>query len=206
MRIVLNLMMMSLIFISCAKPNQVVQVVADLPEQGPVSKLTELPLADYIDRAISAADPAIGVTERKQLSSMLVSIADATFTSKEHKIYWIALIGVESGFNQRAKSSAGAVGLGQLMVRYYVGIAKQCGLGELAADTITDRYINAGVSACYFKYLINQSDNSVSLALVAYNAGINSSSYKHASKGGVPVTETAGYVSKVNISKEQLSK
>ena len=162
----------------------------------------ELSLAEFTERAVSMAGPKVTVGERQILIPMLLGIAQTTFQDRKHQEYWIALVGVESGYDQRVKSPVGATGLGQLMPQFYKDIAGSCGIQDLTPDTINDRYINALLSACYFKSLIERTDGIVSLALVAYNAGINSSSLRKAKAGGVPVQETAGYVTKVIIAKE----
>jgi soluble lytic murein transglycosylase-like protein len=168
---------------------------------------SELSIQEFTEKALSmASKDKVTAGERRLLVPMLSGIALSTFESKKEQEYWIALVGVESGYDQRVKSPVGATGLGQLMPQFYKDIALSCGIENLAPDTINDRYINALLSACYFKSLIQKSDGIISLALVAYNAGINSSSFQKAKNGGVPVTETAGYVTKVQISKEKTMK
>ena len=73
-----------------------------------------------------------------------------------------AVIAVESGFNARAVSKAGAVGLMQLMP----ATAKRYGA--------TDRYDprqNVHAGARYLKSLIDRYGKDLELALAAYNAG-----------------------------------
>ena len=75
-----------------------------------------------------------------------------------------AVIAVESGFNARAVSKAGAVGLMQLMP----ATAKRYGA--------TDRYDprqNVHAGARYLKSLIDRYGKDLELALAAYNAGEN---------------------------------
>jgi hypothetical protein len=161
-------------------------------------------LAGHIDKSLTIGGASLSVGETFMIKSMLMDIANQIFTTDEHKQYWIALVGVESGYDNRAKSAVGATGLGQLMPKYYSDLVKTCGLGDLPADSINDRYINSYVSACHFKHLIDKSGGVVSLALVAYNAGAYSPSYKSAKTGGAVVAETANYVSKINLRKEIL--
>lgn len=164
-----------------------------------------VPIEQHIRRSIAVSQTKLNSGEIQLLVPMLSGIAEQVFQNRTHQEYWISLLGVESMYDQRLKSHAGAVGLGQLMPKYYKDIAATCGIKDLPSDTVGDRYINAYLSACYFSYLIKESEGIISLALVAYNAGINSSSYKKANAGGVPVQETAGYVTKVTISKQKVS-
>lgn len=71
-------------------------------------------------------------------------------------------IGAESGFNPNAVSSAGAVGLGQLMP----GTARSLGV-----KNSRDPYQNLTGSMKYMRQLLDQFHGNYKLALAAYNAG-----------------------------------
>lgn len=73
-----------------------------------------------------------------------------------------AVIVVESGFNARAISHAGAAGLMQLMP----GTARRYGVRDRFDP---EQNIRAG--ARHLKWLIERYDNDIKLALAAYNAG-----------------------------------
>jgi len=75
-----------------------------------------------------------------------------------------ALVKVESGFNPRARSPKGAVGLGQLMPE------------TAARFGVRDRFDpaqNLGGAAQYLRYLLTLFNGDKRLALAAYNAGEN---------------------------------
>ncbi len=181
--------------------------VAPVEQVAPAAPIVEVvPLLDHTTKSIDLAAPRISAGRRKLLAGMLTQIATEMFTERRHQEFWIALIGVESRYESGAKSSAGAVGLGQLIPKFATGFGASCGLAEITAADIADDYTNAFLSACQFKTLIEQFDGNIPLALAGYNSGSASSSVKNLKAGGVPVTETAGYLSKVWTSKEQVSK
>lgn len=97
-----------------------------------------------------------------------------------------AVIVVESGFNSRAVSKRGAVGLMQLMP----ATASRFGVSNLY-----DPKENVHAGARYLKFLIDRFGQNVRLALAAYNAGEEAVDRN----GGQipPFTETMAYVPRV---------
>jgi len=97
-----------------------------------------------------------------------------------------AVIVVESGFNSRAVSKRGAVGLMQLM---------PATASRFGASDIFDPTENVGAGARYLGFLINRFGRNVSLALAAYNAGEQA---VDRNAGQIPpFAETLAYVPKV---------
>lgn len=97
-----------------------------------------------------------------------------------------AVIVVESGFNSRAVSKRGAVGLMQLMP----ATATRFGVRD-----IYDPGQNVGGGASYLKFLIDRFGHDLKLALAAYNAG---ESAVDRSGGQIPpFSETRAYVPRV---------
>jgi soluble lytic murein transglycosylase-like protein len=97
-----------------------------------------------------------------------------------------AMIVVESGFNPRAVSKRGAVGLMQLRPE----TARRYGVSDLYDPT---QNIRAGVR--YFGDLMTQFDNDTELALAAYNAG--EAAVAHYGGHIPPFKETQEYVPSV---------
>jgi soluble lytic murein transglycosylase-like protein len=97
-----------------------------------------------------------------------------------------AVIVVESGFNSRAVSKRGAVGLMQLMP----ATASRFGVSNLY-----DPKENVHAGATYLKFLMDRFGHDVRLALAAYNAGEEAVDRN----GGriPPFTETMAYVPRV---------
>jgi hypothetical protein len=108
-----------------------------------------------------------------------------------------AIIMAESGYNPKAISKKGAIGLMQLMP----GTAQALGV----VDAFNPKEnISGGVR--YFKQLINQFNGDIKLALAAYNAG--SKRVRHY-KGIPPFKTTQYYIKKVfkyyNLYKNQMT-
>ena len=97
-----------------------------------------------------------------------------------------AVIVVESGFNPRAKSAKGAMGLMQLMPATAT---------RFGADNALDPVQNVAAGARYLKFLKDRFAGNVRLVLAAYNAGEQAVDRN----GGQvpPYTETLAYVPRV---------
>jgi soluble lytic murein transglycosylase-like protein len=143
---------------------------------------------------------------KKFIANMIAHIAEEVFQDRRHQEFWIALLGVESAYVGTAKSSAGAVGLGQLIPTFANDFGKDCDVPEVTADDLRDDYTNAYLSACYFRTLISANEGNIALALASYNAGQASASVKRLKAGASPVPETAGYVAKALAAHETLTK
>ena len=97
-----------------------------------------------------------------------------------------AVIVVESGFNPRAVSKKGALGLMQLM---------PATAARFGATNAMDPRQNVAAGARYLKFLMDRFGHNVRLALAAYNAGEEAVDRN----GGQipPFTETMAYVPRV---------
>jgi soluble lytic murein transglycosylase-like protein len=97
-----------------------------------------------------------------------------------------AVIVVESGFNSRAVSKRGAVGLMQLMPATAM---------RFGVSNVYDPRENVHAGARYLKFLIDRFGHDVRLALAAYNAGEEAVDRN----GGQipPFAETMAYVPRV---------
>lgn len=111
----------------------------------------------------------------------------------------------ESRFTPEIVSSAGAVGLMQLMPATAKWVAKQSGRTDYRPSRINEPDINTQFGAFYFKYWLDRLDGSWALAAAAYNAGPGrAQAWRPAATldGAVwvetiPFNETRDYVKKV---------
>jgi len=113
-------------------------------------------------------------------------IESAASSAAVHPNLLRAVIVVESGFNSRAVSKRGAIGLMQLMP----ATAVRFGI----SDSFDPRQ-NVTAGARYLKFLLDRFGQNISLALAAYNAGEDAVERN----GGQipPFTETMAYVPRV---------
>lgn len=81
-----------------------------------------------------------------------------------------AVIRQESVFDPRAKSSAGAVGLMQLLPSTAKGVAKKHGI-SMRAHSLSEPKLNVRLGTAYLQEQLDKFDGSMILTLAAYNAG-----------------------------------
>jgi soluble lytic murein transglycosylase len=85
----------------------------------------------------------------------------------------LALIRQESLFDSRARSSAAALGLMQLIPSTAARVARQIGLAPPAEEKLLEPEINLTLGTQYLKDLLNRYSNNWHKAIAAYNAGEN---------------------------------
>jgi soluble lytic murein transglycosylase len=107
-----------------------------------------------------------------------------------------AVIDEESKFRADAKSSAGAVGLMQLLPDTAKGIAIHTGGSKFVTSDLYNPEINVRYGAWYLHHLI-QKYGDERLALAAYNAGQQNVDSWRAEGKDIQFPETRAYVDKV---------
>ena len=154
------------------------------------------------DRTVSEFDKY----EYPKKYSDAVEIAAAEFDLPENLIY--AVIKAESGFDAEALSSAGAVGLMQIMPSTYESdIMPQLGFKKSGKEALFNYVVNIRSGAYYLSRLYSYCGD-IETALAMYNAGIGnvrswlkSRDYSYDGKRlipeKIPVSETRTYVARV---------
>ena len=128
--------------------------------------------------------------------------------ARDNAVEEALLLGIarqESRFVPAIVSSAGAVGLMQLMPATARWVAKQSGRADYTPARINDLDVNTQFGAFYFKYWLDRLDGSPALAAAAYNAGPGrAQAWRPAEplEGAIwvetiPFNETRDYVKKV---------
>ena len=114
-----------------------------------------------------------------------------------------AVINVESNYDKNAVSSAGAIGLMQIMPSTYEWIASIFGDSANVSRLYIPK-VNVEYGTYYLRYLYDIFDCALEKALIAYNWGmgnfmrfIEEHGYIEGDFGSIPVSETRNYVRKV---------
>lgn len=113
-----------------------------------------------------------------------------------------AVIKVESNFDPNVVSSAGAMGLMQMLPSTYEWLTTKLA-DEYSQDDLFDPETNIKYGTYYLQYLYSRF-GSWEKAIIAYNWGegnfgefLNSEGYTEGNYDSIPVTETRNYVKKV---------
>lgn len=83
----------------------------------------------------------------------------------------LAVIRTESGFDPKAVSSAGAVGLMQIMPLTGTFMSGRAGMQDFNAESLYEPQVNILLGCAYLRYLYGRFGGDKRLALYAYNAG-----------------------------------
>jgi soluble lytic murein transglycosylase len=163
--------------------------------------------AGLYDRAINAADRTLARHDYA-LRYLAPYRNDFDAAAKAHDIDVAMLYGIarqESRFIPDIVSSAGAVGLMQLMPGTARWVAKQLARSDYSPAQIGNTDLNTQFGAYYFKYWLERLDKAPALAAAAYNAGPGrAQAWRPAAplEGAIwvetiPFNETRDYVKKV---------
>ena len=165
------------------------------------------------DQAIRAAQKA--AQDGYVSIERLFPLVDVPFARNngdlEHALV-LALIRQESRFDRQARSSAGALGLMQLMPRTARSVARSMGLSESSKRLTSSATHNVALGSRYLDDLIERYDGSYLLAVAAYNGGPRNVARWIAANGDprhdadvdiidwiemIPIPETRNYVQRV---------
>ena len=135
----------------------------------PVTAAPRLP-ADFatIDGVLASRAPGLGLTLRQQLS---VAIAEESAQAGYDPLLILAVIDVESDFEDQAVSPVGAKGLMQIMPATLYFLSQKEGLRLSREEVEADPALRVRLGVRYLKFLQDRFGGDLDLALMAYNAG-----------------------------------
>lgn len=181
-------------------------------------------LRGFDDRQLLAAAE---VARREEVWDRAIGTADRTVAQHDYSLRYLApfrdrvapkaralelddawvygLMRQESRFVMKARSSAGAQGLMQLMPATASWVAKKIGHADYHPSRVTDMDTNVTLGTSYLKMVLDSLDNHPVLASAAYNAGPGRAKKWRAAwpiEGAIyaetiPFNETRDYVKKV---------
>lgn len=152
----------------------------------------------FVSTAMALAAPKSSEAKNAYLGSQIVRVGMESFDNQEERETWVAILANESRFNPKAKSPVGAIGIGQVMPKSAKWYAEKCNLpSDFSDEDLYLTEINLTISACAFKEMLKNVNNSKILALISYNAGQYSKDLKKIEQMANINQETANYVAKI---------
>lgn len=152
----------------------------------------------FVSTAMALAAPKSSEAKNAYLGSQIVRVGMEAFDNQEERETWVAILANESRFNPKAKSPVGAIGIGQVMPKSAKWYAERCNLpNDFSDEDLYLTEINLTISACAFKEMLKNVNNSKILALISYNAGQFSKDLKRIEQMANINQETANYVAKI---------
>jgi soluble lytic murein transglycosylase-like protein len=125
---------------------------------------------DRIDAVLKQRAPGWGLSLRTHVAQAIAEEAEAAGLDP---MLVLALITVESEFQQQAESVVGAKGLMQIRPTTLYFVAEKEGLKLSRAELDADPSLNVRLGVRYLKTLKDQFRGNLDLALMAYNCGPN---------------------------------
>lgn len=139
------------------------------PEPPPMTAALETAPEDFalIDQVLAKRAPELGMTLRRQLG---FAIADEAKRAGYDPLLILAIIDVESDFEEEAISEKGAQGLMQIRPSTLHFLAKKQGLQLTKEEVSADAALCVRLGIRYLRELHDKFED-LDLALMAYNAG-----------------------------------
>lgn len=183
------------------------EVKKEPPKVSLIQVSKEANLEEFISSLIEERNPSLPTYKKELIIGTLKRVSEEVFPlDKESQESYAVLIAIESGFNERATSKAGAVGLSQVIPRYSTQFMEGCGIKGFDPKDLSLMELNLKAGACQFKQLLKLTKSNTAASLVAYNAGPNSTSYARLLKGlTIENVEAANYPTKHLYLKEKVA-
>jgi len=154
-------------------------------------------VGEYIMFIMNMHDTKMSDFQKQLMAQTITRVSGNIFDSYEERTWFVILINNESGFDRLAKSSAGAVGLTQVMPQFVNEFGGHCNISDINPNEVIDMEINLTLGACRFKHLLSNYKGVYSTALAAYNGGKNAKSVKELQKlANITTEETLQYLAR----------
>src|SRR5919198_1058444 len=121
-----------------------------------------------IDSVLARRAPELGITLRHQVG---VAIAEEAKLAGFDPLLILAIIDVESDFEEGAVSNKGARGLMQIQPSTLYFLAQRTGLRLSRQEVASDPAVCVRLGIRYLRWLNDRFGDNLDLALMAYNAG-----------------------------------
>lgn len=199
------LLFLNIVLVSCGRPDPLEALPQFHFPEAPTAVVPDQ-MVDYSRKAIQLCAPGrFSEAAGEVLAQDVSRVATEVFRSNEKEAEaFVAMLCIESQFDQSAKSPVGAVGVSQLMPQYLQDFSKDCGLGRVVPKDIEQLAINLRLGACHFRAVLNSVGGNIPLALASYNAGSNSRTLANLRKGGTGAKETSDYIARHYVVTEKL--
>ncbi len=168
----------------------------------------DMALGQFVLSLMNEVNANLSPMRKILVAQTVVRVTNNIFDKKEQKYNFAVLLAIESKFNNTAVSPVGAAGISQVMPQYAKEFATKCGINDYKPDDLKDIELNMTIGACQFNALLQSEKikGVVAAALVAYNAGINSTSFKSlVGLRNIENVESASYVTKFQFLREKAS-
>ena len=109
----------------------------------------------------------------------------------------MAVIEIESKFDPKAVSGAGAIGLMQIMPKTAKSLSRELKIRKYNKNSLYNPEINIKIGTYYLKKLLQEFNNDIDLSLGAYNAGMGNIRKWQKQKKEIPFEETRIFIRKV---------
>ncbi|MFH1045325.1 MAG: transglycosylase SLT domain-containing protein [Pseudomonadota bacterium] len=128
---------------------------------------------EMFDRAINTADKTLALHDFsvRYLAPYRDALGENARAQQLEEAWVLALVRQESRFIAAVKSSAGAVGLMQLMPATAKWVAHRMGMQDYSWARVTNTGVNAALGTYYLRHVLDDFDGNTMLAAAAYNAG-----------------------------------
>lgn len=150
----------------------------------------------YIQTIMDDVSLKLGTISKEIIADAIIRVTIKVFPDLDQRLDYVTIVAIESGFNQEARSSKGAIGLAQVLPKYAKEFLSYCNASLYSEKELELAEINLLAGACFYRELIKRT-GSTKLALAAYNAGLNSGTVRsllHLQADGNK--ETAWYLAK----------